>query len=51
MRPELAEELIDQMAELKADGLTNRDICRAVGINEAALCRRLNKPSSKLHRA
>ena len=51
MRPKLTEELIDQMAELKADGLTNRDICRAVGINEATLYRWLNKPSGKLHRA
>nr|DAE38983.1 MAG TPA: putative terminase small subunit [Caudoviricetes sp.] len=39
------------MAELKADGLTNRDICRAVGIHEATLYRWLNRPSSKLHRA
>ncbi len=51
MRPKLTEKLIDQMAELKADGLTNRDICRAVGIHEATLYRWLNRPSSKLHRA
>lgn len=51
MRPKLTEELIDQMAELKADGLTNRDICRAGGINEATLYRWLNKLSGKLHRA
>ena len=51
MRPKLTEKLIDQMAELKADGLTNRDICRAVGINETTLYRWLNKPSGGLHRA
>ena len=51
MRPKLTEELIEQMAELKADGFTNRDICRAVGINEATLYRWLNKPSTRLHRA
>ena len=51
MRPKLTEELIDQMTELKADSLTNRDICRMVGINEATPYRSLNKPSGKLHRA
>lgn len=51
MRPELTEEPIDQMAELKGDGLSNKNICRAVGIHEATLYRWLNKPSSKLHRA
>lgn len=51
MRPKLTEEPIDQMAELKGDGLSNKNICRAVGIHEATLYRWLNKSSSKLHRA
>lgn len=51
MSPELIEELIGQMVELKSDGLSNQDIRRAVGANEAILYRWLNKPSSKLHRA
>ena len=51
MRAKLTEELIQQMASLKGDGLSNKDICRAAGIHEATLYRWLNKPSSKLHRA
>lgn len=51
MRPKLTEELIEQMTELKGDGLSNKDICRAVGIHEATLCRWLSKPSGRLHRA
>lgn len=51
MRPKLTEELIEQMTELKGDGLSNKDICRAVGIHEATLYRWLSKPSGRLHRA
>lgn len=51
MRAKLTEELIQQMASLKGDGLSNKDICRAVGIHEATLYRWLSKPTTKLHRA
>lgn len=51
MRAKLTEELIQQMAALKGDGLSNKDICRAVGIHEATLYRWLSKPSGRLHRA
>lgn len=51
MSPELTEELISQMAELKADSLTNRNICRAADVNEATLYRWFNKPSGRLHSA
>lgn len=51
MRAKLTEELIQQMAALKGDVLSNKDICRAVGIHEATLYRWLSKPSGRLHRA
>lgn len=51
MRAKLTEELIQQMTSLKGDGLSNKDICRAVGIHEATLYRWLSKPSGRLHRA
>lgn len=51
MRAKLTENLIEQMATLKGDGLSNKDICRAVGIHEATLYRWLSKPSGRLHRA
>lgn len=51
MRAKLTEELIQQMASLKGDGLSNKDICRAVGIHEAKLYRWLSKPSGRPHRA
>lgn len=51
MRPKLTEEMIERMVALKSDGLSNKDICRAVGIHEATFYRWLNKPSNKLHRA
>ena len=51
MRAKLTEELIERMASLKGDGLSNKDICRAVGIHEATLYRWLSKPSGRLHRA
>lgn len=51
MRPKLTEEMVEQMAALKADGLSNKDICRAVGIHEATLYRWVSKPSGRPHRA
>lgn len=51
MRAKLTEEMVGRMAALKADGLSNKDICRAVGINEATLYRWLKEPRGRLHRA
>lgn len=50
MRAKLTPELIDAMCGLKADGLSNKDICKAVGISEGTLYRWLSNPSTKLHR-
>ena len=50
MKPKLTEELIEVMCDLKAKGLSNKDICLAVDIHEATLYRWMNKPSNKLHR-
>ena len=50
MKPKLTDEMVRQMAELKADGLSNKDICRAVGIHESTLYRWL-AGKGKLHRA
>lgn len=47
----LTEELIDKAAELKRSGLSNRDICMALGITETTWYRWLDKPTTKLHRA
>lgn len=50
MRAKLTEQLVAQMADLKSDGLSNKDICRAVGIHESTLYRWLSG-KGKLHRA
>lgn len=50
MKAKINDEMIATMCELKGEGLSNKDICRAVGIHEATLYRWLNKPSRKLHR-
>ena len=51
MKPKITEDLIKIICELKGKGMSNKDICMAVGIHEATLYRWLNKPSCKLHRA
>jgi len=51
MKTKLTYELIDKMAALKGDGLSNKDICAAVGISETTLYRWLDEPKTKLHRA
>lgn len=51
MKPKLTEDLIAVMCRLKGEGLSNKDICCAVGIHEATLYRWLNKPTNRLHRA
>lgn len=51
MKPKLTDELLAKICELKGEGLSNKDICCAVGIHEATLYRWLNKPTNRLHRA
>ena len=50
-KTKLTYDLIATMAELKGDGLSNKDICSAVGITETTLYRWLGDPKTKLHRA
>ena len=50
MKPKITEDLIKMICELKGKGMSNKDICMAVGIHEATLYRWLNKPSARLHR-
>ena len=50
MKPKITEDLIKIICELKGKGMSNKDICMAVGIHEATLYRWLNKPSARLHR-
>ena len=49
-KTKLTYQLIDTMGKLKADGLSNKDICAAVGISEQTFYRWLSEPSTKLHR-
>ncbi len=51
MKAKITPELIGDICKLKGEGLSNKDICMAVGIHEATLYRWLNKPSNKLHRS
>lgn len=50
-KPKITEELIDKAAGLKRNGLTNKDICAALGISEQTFYRWLNKPTCRLHRS
>ena len=50
MRTKLTYELIERMAALKADGLSNKDVCRAVGISEQTFYRWTQDPKNKLQR-
>ena len=50
-KPKCTQELIDKAAEMKRHGLTNRDICQAVGIAEQTFYRWINKPANRLHRS
>ncbi|WP_417118864.1 helix-turn-helix domain-containing protein [Olsenella phocaeensis] len=50
-RPKISQEMIDRAAKLKRSGLTNKDICAALGITEQTFYRWLSKPSCKLHRS
>ena len=50
-KPKITQELVDKAAELKRSGLTNRDICAALGITEQTFYRWLSKPTCRLHRS
>lgn len=50
MRSKLDKEMLATMVGMKRRGFSNRDICRAVGINEATFYRWLVRDTS-LHRA
>ena len=49
-KTKLTYELIERMAGLKADGLSNKDVCRAVGISEQTFYRWTQDPKNKLQR-
>jgi transposase len=49
-KPKLTYELIDTAQSLKADGLSNKDICLALGIHESTFYRWLQNPTTKLQR-
>jgi transposase len=50
-KPKCTQELIEQAAEMKKRGLSNKDICQALCISETTFYRWLQKPTNKLHRA
>ena len=50
-KPKCTLELIEQAAEMKKRGLSNRDICQALCITEQTFYRWINKPANKLHRS
>jgi len=50
MKTKLTYELIETMVALKGDGLSNKDICDAVGIAEQTLYRWIGEPKNKLQR-
>lgn len=47
-RPKLTYKMVDEACELKGRGLTNADICRALGISETAWYNWLREPDSKV---
>ena len=50
-KQKITQELVDNAAELKRNGLSNTDIIAALGISETTFYRWLQKPTCKLHRA
>ena len=50
-KPKITQELVEQAAELKRNGLSNADIIAALGISETTFYRWLQKPTCKLYRA
>lgn len=51
MKPKLTEEMLRRMVELKKNGLTDKDICAAVGIHQSSFYRWIGEPKTKLQRA
>ncbi len=49
-RPKLTQELVDEAVRMKADGLSNADIVRALGIHESTFYRWIGEPRTKLQR-
>lgn len=43
-------ELIDQAAQLKTEGMTDKDICAVLGIHPSSFYRWLNTPKTRLER-
>ena len=50
-KQKITQELVDNAANLKRNGLSNADIIAALGISETTFYRWLQKPTCKLHRA
>lgn len=50
-KPKCTLELIEQAAEMKKHGLSNKDICQALCITEQTFYRWLSKPTCRLHRS
>lgn len=50
-KPKLTEEMVERMVELKGHGLTNKDICLAMGITETTFYRWVGQPRNELQRA
>lgn len=47
-RPKLTYKMVDQAVALKGRGLTNADICRALGVSETAWYNWLREPDTKV---
>lgn len=47
-KPKLTSKLVEQAVEMKSHGLTNADICRALGVSETAWYKWLKEPDTKL---
>lgn len=50
-KAKLTQELLERMVTLKRDGLTDKDICAAVGIDQSTLYRWLRECDTRLKRA
>jgi len=50
-KPKLTQEMVDQAIRLKGDGLSNGDICCALGIHPSTFYRWIGDPKNKLQRA
>ena len=50
-KPMLTYEMVEQATEMKSHGMTNIDICRALGFSETAWYNWLQKPNTKVKQA